>query len=220
MTLRSHIVPAFLLVAAVSGGVAHAENTSPEKRDTVTFRPWIGTLGVHFHSERLFEDASSLASSPDGRSPGDDLSGQASAAGLHGFGLGGEWRPFGNGVRLNLAMYLDAAELGEPRGIRSWELYESGSPADNPIVSASDFDAVPYVGLGWQTNEGGVDVNLDVGAFLPGESPMRNYACLSPDSPLAECGTATLGFGRGKLSGSPRRFEWHPVVSLGIEYRF
>ena len=220
MKLRNRFVSACLLVAAVSGGGAtHAADTSAEKREEVAFRPWIGTLGVHFHSERPFEEAS-RALVPGERNTADELSGQANAAGLQGFGLGGEWRPFGNGIRLNFAMYLDSAEPGEPHVPRSWKLSEDGSRAGDPIVSATDFDAIPYLGLGWRTNERGVDVNLDVGAFLPGESSLRSYACLNPDSPLTECGTASFGSGRDKLSGSLRRFEWYPVVSLGVEYRF
>ena len=185
----------------------------------MTFRPWIGTFGGRFHSESLLEDTAS-ALLPGERGALNELSGQASAAGLQGFGLGGEWRPFGNGFRLDFAMYLDSSEPGMPgtRGMAGF-----ASPSDSLAIPTRDFEAVPYVGLGWRANSAGLaglDVNLDVGAFLPGEASFRDDSCLNPDSPLTECGAATFGGGRGKLSGSFRKFEWHPVVSLGIEYRF
>ena len=228
MKPRPRIIPACLVIAALSGGMAQAQSTPAEKRDDVTFRPWVGTLGVRFHSERLFEETS-FAPFPGDRSTVDELSGQATAAGLQGFGFGGEWRPFGNGFRLNFAMYLDSIELAESRGFRSWKLPEADPASDDLVIPVKDFEAVvPYLGLGWKTNVGlgapanggGLDVNFDVGAFFPGEASLRRDACLNPDTPLTRCGTTSLGDGGGKPSGSARRFEWHPVVSLGIEYRF
>ena len=205
-----------LLAAAISCGAAHAE-APDEARDEVTFRPWIGALGVHFPSESLFEEAPLRAAA--GGSGG--LSGQASAAGLQGLGLGGDWQPFRNGFRLSFAMYLDPNQPGESAdGARPRSRFEGGSASEDPFSLTGELEAVPYVGLGWKTNGGGLGVNLDVGAFLPGESPLRAGACLDPDSPLTGCETGSFGDGRGKLTSSFRKFEWYPVVSLGIEYRF
>ena len=209
-------IPAFLIAVAVSCGVAHAEEAPAERRDEATFRPWIGTLGVHFPSESLFEEAAS----PDDLGVASRLSGQASAAGLQGLGLGGEWRPFQNGFRLSFAMYLDSSEPDGSGGFRPRSLSEGSSVSEDLISLAKDFEAVPYVGLGWQTTDGGLGVNFDIGAFLPGEYPLHGGACLNPDTPLTECGSASFGNGQGKLTGSFRKFEWYPVVSLGIEYRF
>ena len=212
---RSSIL-AFLIAAAVSCGAAHAEEAPAKGRDKVTFRPWMGTLGVHFPSESLFEEAAS----PDDLGTASGLSGQASAAGLQGLGLGGEWRPFQNGFRLSFAMYFDSNEPDGSGGFRPRSLSEGGSASEDPISLAKNFETVPYVGLGWQTTDRGLGLNLDVGAFLPGEYPLRDGACLNPDTPLTECGSASFGNGQGKLTGSFRKFEWYPVVSLGIEYRF
>ena len=212
------IIPAFLIAAAVSCGVAHAENPPGEAQAEAAFRPWIGPLGVHFPSESLFEE-------PDERGGANGLSGQASAAGLQGLGFGSDWRPFRNGFRLSFAMYLESNEPDGSGGFRP-QILSGDDPASedpiplDPISLARDFEAVPYVGLGWRTNDGGLDVNLDVGAFLPGEYPLRDGACLGPDSPLTGCGVASFGNGLGKLTGAFRRFEWYPVVSMGIEYRF
>ena len=216
---HSGIIPTFLVVTAISCGAAHAEGDPAEGRNEVTFRPWISSLGVRFHSESLFEETV-LAPFPGARTAAGELSGQASAAGLQGFSLGGEWRPFGNGFRLNFAMYLDPVEPDEPGSFRTRKPWEVGSPPDDPVSLARDFEAVPYVGLGWQANREGLDVNLDVGAFLSEEYSLRGDACLNSDSPLVGCGAVSLGNGRGRLSGSFRKFEWYPVVSLGIEYRF
>ena len=210
---------ALLLAAVISCGAAHAE-APDEARDEVTFRPWIGALGVHFPSESLFEALPLPGARGATGGPG-GLSGQASAAGLQGLGLGGDWRPFQNGFRLSFAMYLDPNQPGGSEdGSRPRSLFEGGSVSEDPFPLTGELEAVPYVGLGWKTNDGGLGVNLDVGAFLPGESPLRAGACLDPDSPLTGCETGSFGDGRGKLTGSFRKFEWYPVVSLGIEYRF
>jgi hypothetical protein len=212
---HSGIIPTFLVVTAISCGAAHAEGDPAEGRNEVTFRPWISSLGVRFHSESLFEETV-LAPFPGARTAASELSGQASAAGLQGFSLGGEWRPFGNGFRLNFAMYLDPVEPGTPGIFRSRKLAEIGSASDD-LVSLSDFEAVSYVGLGWRANGEGLGVNLDVGAFLSEDYSPRGEFCPGSDSPLSGCGTASFG---NKVSGSFRKFEWYPVVSLGIEYRF
>ena len=113
-------------------------------------------------------------------------------------------------------MYLDPVEPDNSGIFRSRKLAETDSASDD-LVSLGDFEAVSYVGLGWRANGEGLDVNLDVGAFLSEDYPPRGEFCPGSDSPLSGCGTASFG---NKVSGSFRKFEWYPVVSLGIEYRF
>ena len=212
-------IPIFLVIATLWCGAAQAQNAPAEGKDEVTFRPWIGTLGVHFQSERLFE-APARVPFPGAHGSGRELSSQANASGLPGLGLGGVWRPFRNGFQLNVAMYLDPVESGEPEGFRSRALSDLGFPSDDLVSFPGDFEAVSYVGLGWKANGAGLGVNLDVGAFLSEEDSLRGDACLGSAPTPSECGAASFGSGRGKLPGSFRGFEWYPVVSLGIEYRF
>ncbi len=219
MRRHSGIISVLLAVAAISCGAAHAENDPDRGWGEVTFRPWIGTLGVRFHSESLFEEPAPARPFPDGRAAANGLSDQASTAGLQGFSLQGEWRPFRNGFRLNFAMYLDPVESDDAGLFRARKLAKTGSASDD-LGSLSSFEAIPYVGLGWRTNGGGLDVNLDIGAFLSGEDSLRADSCPGSGPPLAGCGAASFGNGRGKLSSSFRSFEWYPVVSLGLEYRF
>jgi hypothetical protein len=216
---RHSRISTLLIVAALWCGAAHAQNAPAEERDEVTFRPWIGTLGVHFQSEHLFQ-APARAPFPGAHGSGQELSSQTNTAGLHGLGLGGVWRPFRNGFQLNFAMYLDPVESGVPEDFRSRTLSDLGFPADDLVTFSRDFEAVSYVGLGWKTNGAGLGVNLDVGALLSEEYSLRDDACLGSASTPSECGAASFGSGRGKLPGSFRGFEWYPVVSLGIEYRF
>ena len=216
---RHSRIPTFLIIAALWCGAAHAQTAPAEGGDEVTFRPWIGTLGVHFQSEHLFE-APARVLFPGAHGSGRELSSQANAAGLQGLGLGGVWRPFRNGFQLNFAMYLDPVESGGPEGFRSRTLSDLGFPSDDLVSFPRDFEAVSYVGLGWKANGPGLGVNLDVGAFLSEEYSLRGDACLGSDPTPSECGTASFGSGRGRLPGSFRGFEWYPVVSLGLEYRF
>ena len=216
---RHSRLPTFLIIAALWCGAVQAQNAPAEGRDEVAFRPWIDTLGVHFPSEHLFE-APARVPFPGGHGSVRELSGQANAAGLQGLGLGGVWRPFRNGFELNFAMYLDPVESGDPEGFRAQTLSDLGFPSDDPVSFPRDFEAVPYVGLGWKTNGSGLGVNLDVGAFLSEEPSLRGDGCIGSGPARSECGAASFGSGRGKLPGSFRGFEWYPVVSLGIEYRF
>lgn len=217
--MKRHSRIATFLTVALWCGVAYAQNAPAEGRDEVTFRPWIDTLGVHFQSEHLFE-APARVPFPGAHGSGRELSTQANAAGLQGLGLGGVWQPFRNGFQLNFAMYIDPVESGEPEAFRSRALSDPGFPSDDLVSYPLNFEAVSYVGLGWKTDGPGLGVNLDVGAFLSEEYSLRSDACLgSPPTP-SECGTASFGSGRGPLPGSFRGFEWYPVVSLGIEYRF
>ena len=217
---RHSRIPTFLIVAALWCGAAHAQNAPAEGKDEVTFRPWIDTLGVHFQSEHLFE-APARVPFPGAHGSGrEELSSQANTAGLQGLGLGGVWRPFRNGFRLNFAMYLDPVESGEPEGFRSRTPSDLGFPSDALVSFPLDFEAVSYVGLGWKTNGPGLGVNLDVGAYLSEEYSLRSDACLGSTPVPSECRAASFGSGRGPLPGSFRGFEWYPVVSLGIEYRF
>ena len=225
MTLHNRIISSLLAVVAVSGGVAgaaHAEQSSPEARSGAVFRPWIGTLGIRFHSEHLF-DETTPSFFPGIRGTTGELLVQTSTAGLQGLGLGGEWRPFRNGFRLNFAMYFDSIGPDEPGSLRPGSLFpEFRFDSEERISLTGGLEAVPYFGLGWRTNDGGLDVNLDVGAFLPGnrEYSLRDIACLDPGSSLAECDTASFANSQNRLSGTYGRFEWYPVVSLGIKYRF
>ena len=120
-------------------------------------------------------------------------------------------------------MYFDSIEPDEPGALRSWKLSDGiGSAPEESISLTGDLEAIPYVGLGWKASDGGLGVNLDVGAFLPGNGRHlgRDGGCLDPSSSLIQCGAASLADNPGRLSRSFRKFEWYPVVSLGIEYRF
>lgn len=227
MKLRRRIIPPLLAAAALSCGVAHAEQAPVDGEDGDSFRPWFGTLGVRFHSENLFEETA-LPHFSNHRANQSELPGLAGATGLRGLGLGGEWRPFRNGFRLNFAMYFDSLEPNESGEFRPSNLSEGTGSATNDLFSLTrDFEAVPYVGLGWGANDGGLDVNLNVGTYLPRSAgnSLRGTSCLNPGgTSLAGCGSSSFTNSPARLPGvirkSDRDFEWYPVVSLGLEYRF
>lgn len=215
---HSSVISVFLAVIAISVGAAHAEDDPDKGWGELTFQPWIGTLGIRFHSESLFEEDPPTPF-PGGRGGASELSGQDDATVLQGLGLQGEWRPFRSGFRLNFAMYLDPFEPDDDAAFRTRKLERLG-PVSGDLVSLNGFEPVSYVGLGWRTNSEGLDVNLAIRAFLAEEYSLRGDPCLNSDPPSARCGAASFGNGRSKLPGSFSRFEWYPVVSLGIEYRF
>lgn len=220
MKFRRSFTTLFLLIAAALHGAAFAQAVPGGEGGEVTVRSWIDSLGVHFRSEDLFDEASPVPY-PAGRTALNDLPGQADTAGLQGLGLVGDWRPFRNGFHLSFAMYLDSSESG---GFRARKGPTFGAYENGPIPLSEDFDLIPYVGVGWRTNDGsaeGLGLNLDVGAFLPGDSFPLEAGCGDLVSAPANCEAASslLG-GRDRLLEPSRDFEWYPVASIKIEYRF
>ena len=222
MKLRSRIAASLLIVGAALHGMAHAQAPAHEEGNGAAFRPWAGSLGVRFHSEGLFDEASPASPLfPGGRGAASELPGQADAAGLHGLGIVGDWHPFRNGFRLSFAMYLDANESG---ALGTQEPLAPGGGGAFAPLSGGDYELIPYLGVGWRMDGEelpGLDLNLDIGVFLPGESSLDGWACRSPSSAPAGCGLSSpLRGDPDGLFGSFRDFEWYPAVSLGIEYRF
>lgn len=218
---------ALLLMAAAPQSLGHHdlgyhEEDAPGEEHEAGAAPGLrfGSLGIRFHSEGLFPDApSSSASFAEGRRPtADGRTGQADLADLQGPGIIGDY-PLSNGFRFSFAMYLDPVEDGPEDPLRK---EGSGLDVGEYLFSSDgDFETVPYLGLGWSRRNGaGLDVSLDIGAFLQNGTFLDDASCRT-SGPLPEhCEAGPPEDGRGGLHGSFRDFEWYPVLSLGIEYRF
>ena len=222
MKLRNRIIASLLIIGAGLHGMAHAEDLPRDGGGGATSWSWTGSFGVHFHSEDLFADIPPSSPLLPGGGTGKELPDQADTAGLQGLGIVGDWHPFQNGFRLSFAMYLDSNESG---GFGTQKHPVPGIVADGRVPLSGDFELIPYLGVGWRTNGEeleGLELNLDIGAFLPGESSLHGRACRDPVSapPSCDISSASLGSDSNGLFGSFHNFEWYPVVSLGIEYRF
>lgn len=175
-----------------------------------------GTLGLRFYAEVTEEEPSYYSLSGHAYDPASPLPSQGLMAGLGGAGIIGDWYPFRNGFRLSFAMYLDFVESDD---FSETDRKNSGfASLSAPGVSDDAFDTIPYVGVGWKTGEQGAEgfgFNFDIGAFFP-----ESEACDVSGSRASGCTTLPLGKRDDELFGSFQDFEWYPVLSLGIEYRF
>lgn len=221
---------ALLLVGASPQGFGHHdlgyhEDDAPEEErgGGIDAGLRFGPLGIRFHSEGLFPDGSSSSypssSFAEGhRMAADGRTGQANLADLQGPGIIGDY-PLRYGFRFSFAMYLDPVE-DEPEGLHRKD--GAGLAAGERLFSSDgDFETVPYLGLGWRKRNGdGLDVSLDIGAFLQNGTFLDEASCRTSDPLPEHCEAGAPEDGRGGLHGSFRDFEWYPVLSLGIEYRF
>ena len=219
-TFRRWFAACFLVLGTAAYGVAWADALLPRgEGDEGVFRSWSDSLGVRFRSEDPFEELS-LTPLLGNHGAVDDLQSQADTAGLRELGLAGDWRPFGNGFRLSVAMYLDPIEAG---GYASRDRSAS-VPGGDPISLSGDVEFIPYVGVGWRTNgeeREGLGMNLEIGAFLPHESSPAGNACLKGVASPTGCRVvSSLKDNSEGLLGSFQNFEWYPVISMGLEYRF
>ena len=217
---RARFAACFFVLGTAAYSAAWADGLSPPgEEDEGVFRSWSGSLGVRFRSEDPFDELS-LTPLLGNHGAVDGLRVQADTAGLRELGLAGGWRPFGNGFRLSVAMYLDPIEAdGYASRDRSTFV-----PDDDPISLSGDVEFIPYVGVGWRTNgqeREGLGMNLEIGAFLPRESSPAGSACLKDVASPTSCriGSSLKDDSEGLL-GSFQNFEWYPVISMGIEYRF
>lgn len=221
MKFRSWFAACFFVVGMALHDTARADDLPLQGTgDGGVFRSSGDPFGIHFRSEDPFDEISltPLLGNHDGAG---GLQNQADTAGLRELGLAGDWRPFGNGFRLSFAMYLDPIEADE---------YEDRDrspfvPDGDPVSLSGDFEFIPYVGVGWRTNgqeHEGLGMNLEIGAFLPRQSSLTRGAC-PQDAAASPAGcrvTASLNDHSGSLLGSFQDFEWYPVISMGLEYRF
>ena len=221
MKFRIRFAACFFVLGMAEYGMARADDLPPRGNgDEIAFRSSGDSLGVRFRSEDPFDEISLIPLLGNHGAAG-SLQSQADTAGLRELGLAGDWRPFRNGFRLSFAMYLDSIEA-DGYGTRG---PSASVPGGDPISLSGDFELIPYVGVGWRTNgqeREGLGMNLEIGAFLPRESSPAGTACPKnlAVSPTGCRVTSSWKDSSERLLGSFQNFEWYPVISMGLEYRF
>lgn len=138
-----------------------------------------------------------------------------------------DWYPFLGGFRLSAGLLANGNEIdviGRPTAGATFNINGTiFNAADvGSLTGNVDFNSVaPYLGIGWGnpfSPGGNWSFNLDLGVAFQGSPNVT----LTANGPLANDPVlrANLEAERRDLENEIEDFEYYPVVSLGITYRF
>jgi hypothetical protein len=194
-----------LRAGTLGGGIelAHAFT------DTLGFR--IGANGLHYNTTATYESVDYDANLK-------LLTGQ----------LLFDWFPFSNNFRISAGAMYNGNKLtldGKPSG---------GTYTINGITySASDIgsmngkvdfrSAAPYVGLGYGRPVGkGLSFTADFGVLFQGSPNTTLTATCGPATPAPTCASiqSSVAAEQAQLNDDMSKYQYYPVVSIGIAYVF
>lgn len=144
--------------------------------------------------------------------------------GLRALGLLLDWRPFQRGFRISGGVFYNDSSL-DGDAVPSRGSYSiGGTRYDAAEVGALSGELrfkryVPYVGVGWERPGGHrLGWNFDLGVAFQGLAEVD----LEADGPVADDPgfSADLAREEEQLEQSLRSFQFYPVFSLGMYYRF
>jgi len=141
-----------------------------------------------------------------------------------------DWHPFTNSFRLTAGAYINDNEI-KVEGTYRKDLIPSDYSRYADLTDLAkvkgtvDFNNLaPYVGLGWTSNQGdsGWGVNVDLGVMFQGAP---NVSELYVESPLGVGGshplvTAFLDDERQAIEDEVDKYEYYPVASISLNYKF
>ena len=140
-----------------------------------------------------------------------------------------DWHPFTNSFKLTAGTYINSNEV-DVEGTYRKDLIpaEYASYADladlAKVKGTVDFNTfAPYVGLGWASNQGdhGWGVSLDLGVMFQGSPDISE---LYVDDPLGLGSdprvTEFLGDERQAIQDELDKFQYYPVASIAVSYKF
>lgn len=216
------IVTGIAIIGAFSVGTVGAE--------TLTVGAKVGTLGGGLEMEKQLTDWLSgrvginyFSYSYDDTE--DDIEYEFDAT-LQTIGAILDWHPFTNGFRISAGLMLNGNDL-EANGKPTNGTYEIG---DNTYASSQignlsgsiDFSSTaPYFGIGTSTSygeKGQFGFTFELGVMYQGEADVEIRA----DGPLAnnQAFQDDLRKEEQDLQDDLSSYEWYPVISFGMIYRF
>ena len=163
---------------------------------------------------------------------------------LQSIGLVTDWHPFAGGFRVTGGLFLNNNEVSATATERDLDI--GGTMYDGEISMLLDFESIaPYFGAGWTSGpigEPGFSFSVDAGLLYQSTPRISGSGRLMGTGPQSSCsfslstgGHATLTGCSGadfaaleddlesehaELSGELEDFEWYPVLSIGVSYRF
>lgn len=144
---------------------------------------------------------------------------------LNSYGLLADWYAFDNsGFRITVGAYHNRnklAAIGKPKSGNEFELGGIKYSLDKLDADITFDTFAPYIGIGWSSSaidEKGFGITADLGALNQGAAEIEYSA--------SGTGTSLPGFDESlaaearKVEDKLESYQWYPVVSLTLFYRF
>jgi len=145
---------------------------------------------------------------------------------LQTFGALLDWHPFANAFRISAGVMINGNELeGDAKptnGTYNIGGYTYSSSQIDKLTGSVDFNSfAPYVGIGTSTSfgeNGCFGFIFDLGVMYQGEASVT----LSAEGPMAGNQTFLNNLKKEEqdLQDDLSDYEWYPVISVGLIYRF
>jgi hypothetical protein len=139
-----------------------------------------------------------------------------------------DWHPFGGGFRLSVGAMESAELTARARPIADSYTFDGVTYSADDIGSATgaaEFDSVaPYVGLGYGralSRDGRFAFALDLGVAVTGSPTVKLDVVCAVDSAAVCAGLDDdVVAEQAELQREADEFEYWPVLSLGVSYKF
>ena len=157
---------------------------------------------------------------------------------LQTIGLVTDWLPFAGGFRVTGGAFLNNNEVSATASGQEVDIGDE-TYADGRIDMLLDFERIaPYFGAGWTSGaigDPGFSFSVDAGLLyqraprISGSGTVGNNCSFSisrgGDATLQNCNDieglqADLELEHMDLADDLKDFEWYPVLSIGVSYRF
>ena len=157
---------------------------------------------------------------------------------LQTIGLVTDWHPFAGGFRVTGGAFLNNNEVSATASGQEVEIGDE-TYADGRIDMLLDFERIaPYFGAGWTSGpigDPGFSFSADAGLLyqraprISGSGTVGNNCSFSisrgGDATVQNCNDveglqADLELEHIDLADDLKDFEWYPVLSIGVSYRF
>ncbi|MEE4360371.1 MAG: hypothetical protein V2I63_02475 [Pseudomonadales bacterium] len=226
MSPRSLIVPLFVALAAT---------TSAARAEGPAVGVQAGTLGLGVSLTLDLTETLNVRGLINGASTDydDDASGidYAFDLDLASYGAMLDWHVFGGGFRVSAGAFINDNEIsgvGFPQPgsvVEIGDVLFDADDIDRTEASLGFDDFAPYVGIGWGNAVGPgkrFGVTFDLGVYLQGAPQASFRAFASPSAPAGAQALldAEVAREQAEIQNDLDDFEFYPVLSLGLSYKF
>lgn len=224
--MRNAFVAAVLAATGIFATSAHAADGSLSKVDagltvgTLGYGPQVGlTLVPNQFDARL--NFGYLNYSYNTTSNGVYYNGHLK---LNNLGLLGDWHPWAGSFRLTGGLFYNNNKFDltgqATNGTFTFNGVTYTAAQAGSVTAHVSFDSVaPYVGFGWGDNSdsAGLHFTSDFGVMYQGRPKASITATGAANDPQL---ASDVSAAQSKLQSDLNKFQWYPVVQVGVVYRF
>lgn len=139
-----------------------------------------------------------------------------------------DWHPFGGGFRLSVGAMESAELTARARPVANTYTFDGVTYSVDDVGSATgsaEFDSIaPYVGFGYGralSRDGRFAFAADLGVAVTGSPAVKlNVACAVESADLCAGLEDDVAAEQAELQREADKFEYWPVLSVGVSYRF